>query len=982
MAVFGLPQVHEDDALRAVRAAAEMRAALARLNDELEREYGVRLANRTGVNTGEVVAGEVNAGQRLVTGDAVNVAARLEQAAPELEVLIGEATYRLVRHAVEVEALEPLAVKGKAERVPAYRLLRVLGATEALRPEEGVLVGREKELAALRGAFAEVATRSACRVATLAGEPGIGKSRLARELLAAVASEARVVRGRCLSYGQGITFWPLVEIVREAASLDATDPPEGAREKLASLLPAAPEVASRVAAAVGLADGEFSLDEIYRGARMFFERLASERPLVVFVDDVHWAEDAFLDLLEHLAGSAQAPILVLCAARPELFERRPGWAEARWAVAVALEPLSDEQSARVIDDRLGEGGLPDRVRQRLVQAADGNPLYVEQLISMLVDEGHLRRDNGRWEATDKLEQLAIPGTIQGLLAARLEVLAPEERAVIDAASVIGVEFEQDAVKHLAPETLDDRMASILGGLAEKQLIRRVPGERDDASPRFRFHHVLIRDTAYQGLLKRTRAALHERLVEWADRAHRELEYEEIVGYHLEQAHRYLVELSSGDERARAIGARACDVLTRAGGRTWRRGDVAATAGLLTRAIDLMEARDPRRAMLLLDIGDAMLLAGRYEEMEAALGRVSEVAAEAGDDRSALLAQLSLTTHRVVFDALGVDLDAALEKGRSALDRFQADGDDLGIARACRLLFHANEVQGQYGAAASVQERGIDPARRAGDVFLRFDLGNLALAHIRGPTPTSLGIARSRELLELARDDRLTAACISTELGLGHALRGEIELGRTLVQGAIAAFEESGHVRDTAEMRRDLAAVEALAGDWSASESAAREMYKIAVATGERALLAESAMLVGESLLRQGRPTDAEQFASIANAEAACLRRFPLTGLRRLQARLCASRGAYPDALRLSREAVRIAAGTDSLWARADALMDLAGVLDETGRPVDARKVLRQALRSYQQKEHLVGMERARALLAAGSATERATGCADALPTSA
>lgn len=407
------------------------------------------------------------------------------------------------------------------------------------------------------------------------------------------------------------------------------------------------------------------------------------------------------------------------------------------------------------------------------------------------------------------------------------------------------------------------------------------------------------------------------------------------------------------------------MLTRAGRRTWRRGDVAATAGLLTRAIDLMEAGDPRRAMLLLDIGDAMLLAGRYEEMEAALGRVSVVAAEAGDDRSALLAQLSLTTHRVVFDALGVDLDAALEQGRSALNRFQADGDDLGIARACRLLFHANEVQGQYGAAASVQERGIDPARRAGDVFLRFDLGNLALAHIRGPTPTSLGIARSRELLELARDDRLTAACISTELGLGHALRGETELGRSLVQGGIAALEESGHVRDTAEMRRDLAAVEALAGDWSASESASREMYKIAVATGERALLAESAMLVGESLLRQGRPTDAEQFASIASAEAAWLRRFPLTSLRRLQARLCASRGAYPDALRLSREAVRIAAGTDSLWARADALMDLAGVLDETGRPVDARKVLREALRSYQQKEHLVGEERARALLAAG-----------------
>jgi class 3 adenylate cyclase len=430
MAVFGLPQLHEDDALRAVRAAVEMRAALARLNGELEHEYGVRLANRTGVNTGDVVTGDVSAGQLLVTGEAVNVAARLEQAAPELEILIGERTYRLVRPAVEVEAVEPLVLKGKAERVPAYRVLRVLGAEDSLRTDDGVLIGREQELAALRGALAESAARRECRVAMLTGEPGIGKSRLVQELLATVASEARVVRGRCLSYGLGITFWPLLEIVRDAASLHPADPPELALEKLASLVPGAPDVARRVASAVGLAGDEFSLDEIYWGARNFFERLASEQPLVVFVDDVHWAEDAFLELIEYIAA-AQAQILIVCAARPELFDRRPGWRDAPWAISIPLEPLSSDQSARVIEDRLGEGRLPDRVRERLVRAAEGNPLYVEQLVSMLVEEGLLRRENGDWKAADELDELAIPGTIQALLGARLELLAPEERAVID-----------------------------------------------------------------------------------------------------------------------------------------------------------------------------------------------------------------------------------------------------------------------------------------------------------------------------------------------------------------------------------------------------------------------------------------------------------------------------------------------------------------------------------------------------------------------
>jgi tetratricopeptide (TPR) repeat protein len=583
---------------------------------------------------------------------------------------------------------------------------------------------------------------------------------------------------------------------------------------------------------------------------------------------------------------------------------------------------------------------------------------------MLVEEGLLRRENGDWKAADELSELAIPGTIQALLAARLEVLTPEERAVIAPASVIGMDFEQDAIVYLAPAAVRDRVASILDALVDKRLIRRV-SEVENAPTRFRFHHVLVRDTAYQGLLKRTRATLHERLVEWAHRVHRELEYEEIIGYHLEQAYRCLVEVSPGNERARAIARRASEVLAQAGRRTWRRGDVGATTGLLTRAIDLMDEDDSRRAMLLVDIGDAMILAGRHEEMETAHRQASEVAAAADDDRIALIARVSLTTSHVVFDALTVDLEAALEQGRRALGYFETAGDDLGIARACRLLFHAHEVRGEYGAAAAAQERGVEPARRAGDVFLRFDLGNVAHAHVRGPTPTSAGIARGRQLLPAAREDRLAAAFISGQLGVLYAMRGEIERGRAVLEDAIVDFEESGHVRDTAVIRGELALVEAIAGDWPASESAARKVYETAVATEERAFLAESATLVGESVLRQGRLTDAESFASVAEAGAASLRRFHLPGLRRLQAKLSARKGAYRDAERLVREALRIAAGTDSLWVQADTLIDLAEILERTGRHAEARKAIKRALRIYKRKEHLIGVEHAKGLLADG-----------------
>ena len=451
MAVFGLPVRHEDDALRAVRSALEMKAALAILAETLERDHAVRLDVAIGVSTGEVVAGDASLGQRLVTGDAVNVAARLEQAAESGEVLLGPATFALVRDVAEVEATEPLVLKGKSEPVPAYRLLAVRSADASRRRHEGAMVGREAEMTRLSGAFESAVADRVCRMVTLVGDAGVGKSRLTQEFLDSVAERARIVRGRCLPYGEGITFWPIVEVVGDAAGIEETDHPELAREKLRALV-GDEEVADRVAAAVGLLDAPFQVAELFWGIRRFFEILATDRPLAVLFDDIHWAEPTFLELIGRLIASTEdAPVMLLCTARQELLERQPSWAEGAGESRVVLTRLSDADAGQVIENMLGQAGLSERARSKVVDAAEGNPLFVEQLVSMLIDTGVLHLVGGRWEPTGDLDAIAIPPTIHALLAARLDQLPEDERAVVDPASVIGLVFAQSALQAIVDD---------------------------------------------------------------------------------------------------------------------------------------------------------------------------------------------------------------------------------------------------------------------------------------------------------------------------------------------------------------------------------------------------------------------------------------------------------------------------------------------------------------------------------------------------
>ncbi len=514
MAVFGTPQLHEDDALRAVRAALELRKAIEELG----------LEARIGINTGEVVAGS---GDALVTGDSVNVAARLEQAAEPGVILIGESTQRLLSGAVTSELAGPVEAKGKAEPLRAWRLVDVRADAEAVpRRLDSPLVGREREHAALRQAYDRAAQERSCHLFTILGAAGVGKSRLAAELVAEVRVRARVATGRCLPYGEGITYWPLHELLIDVDDERARPAQELLKAELSS-----PE-------------------ELFLIVRKLLETLAREQPLLVVFDDVHWADPTFLDLVDHVSDlSRDAPILLVCLARPDLLDQRPGWGGGKLnATSVLLEPLAEEDCERLISSFLGQSELEQEARSRILEAAEGNPLFVEEMLEMLIDDGLLERNNGSWVASRDLSEVAVPPTIQALLAARLDRLSDEERAVAQRGAVEGKVFHHGAVSELAPESIRRRLSAHLLSLVRKELVRPYEAEfaGEDA---YRFRHLLIRDAAYQSLSKADRAQLHERFASWLEGrlGGADEDYEEILGYHLEQAYRCRVELGSPDD---------------------------------------------------------------------------------------------------------------------------------------------------------------------------------------------------------------------------------------------------------------------------------------------------------------------------------------------------------------------------------------------------------------------------------------------------
>ena len=965
MAVFGLPAVHEDDALRAVRAAREMQQRLIEVNRQLEPRWGVRLENRTGVYTGEVVAGDASSGQRLVSGDTVNTAARLEQAAPASEVLIGEPTYELVRHAVEVETVEPLSLKGKAEEVPAYRLVSVAPPSASALRFEAPMVGRKGELRALQELRRVTERDGMCLVATIIGSAGVGKSRLIQEFLSSLPATAVVLRGRCLSYGDGVTFWPLAEALRAVAAIDDDLPKELALQRLLALCVGRADVADRLASLLGLSDAAYSLEETFWAARTLIESLGRSGPTVVCFDDIHWAEPTFLDLIEHLGEAGSAPALIVCSARAELLEARPTWGEGSRATRIDLVPLSDAETDEVVANIVGgPTGLPPELVERITSGAEGNPLFVEQMLSILVDRGLVGRANdGSWLVTGDISNISVPPTISALIAARLERLSMDDRTVLQEGAVIGLVFYERAVAAMSRAELSPIVPELMGRLVGRQLIRPHVADFMD-EPSYRFDHGLIRDAAYRSLLKRERADLHEGFVRWLEEraGDRATEVMEIVGYHLEQSARYLAELGPLDDHGRSLAASASKNLGDAGRRAFSRGDIPAAANLLDRAASLLPAGEHLRVELQLDLAEALADLGEFERSQALLTEALEVARARGDEILATNAALVQLFLRYTLDpeerSAGVVRDA-----ESAIPILEEAGDHPGLVRAWRLLGWVHGTACRYGAAERAVEHAVQHARLAGD--RRAETRNqmsLALAALYGPMPVAEAISISKSIAADVDDDRRAAGLVMGALAHLRALQGDFDQARALYTGARGTLRELGGQVMAATVSLDSGRVEVLAGRPDLAEAELRRDYEVLTAIGERYTRSTVAGLLADALLRQGKVDEALELSRTSEETAASDDVESQNLWRRVRAGVLTSQGELDAAVRLGREALALVAETDAPLLKGGTLVDLAEVVAAAGDTAQAIDLARQALALFEAKRDDADAATTRALL--------------------
>jgi class 3 adenylate cyclase/tetratricopeptide (TPR) repeat protein len=966
MAVFGIPVLHEDDSLRAVRAAHELGTAVTALNDELSGTGWPPISLRIGINTGEVVAGDPAVSQTLVTGDAVNVAARLEQAASAGEVVMGATTYRLVREAVEAEPIPALELKGKAEPVEAYRLLGIK-EHEPMRRHDTPLVGRQSELRILGEAFERAKREEACHLFTLLGSAGVGKSRLVHEFLQQVRSDAQVLRARCLPYGEGITFWPIVELAQAAAGINPADAAETARGKLETLLRDADErdaIIERVAAGIGLSESVVPAEEIFWGVRKLLEAIAQSQPLIVVIDDLHWAEPTMLDLIEHVADwSHEAPILLLAIARPEMLDARPHWGGGKMnATTILLEPLSAADSAALVGNLIGDEALAQAVQGRIGETAEGNPLFVEEFVAMLVDEGVLRRVNGGWQAAEDLSQVSVPPTVSALVAARLDRLEPSERDLIGRASVVGKVFQRSAVTELSPPERREDLGAQLMLLVRKELVRpdRSGTTGDEA---FRFRHILVRDAAYGSLPKEQRADLHARFAAWLEliAGERQIEYEEVIAFHLEQAHRYRTELGLTDELTRSLASSAASHLRSAGLRALGRHDPPAASNLLSRAVALLDD-DRQRGEILMHLAGSAVEEGDFPRAARLHEEVKAAAERAGDELLGMRAELEFLNWKALTDPAAdgsVILGLADRVEALAIERGEKSGTiAAGFARAEAYLTRCRWMD-QLAAIERAREL-LDPHE---DPRLWLRSSALLSNSLRwGPTPAAEAIER----IEAVNwgDDPQDAGRLGFTAPL-LAMLGRVDEARGRSRASREYLEERGLRMRVGDHGLVVGTVEDMAGDLEAADRAFAEAIGILQSIGETGVLSTLAAMRAMVLYRLGRRQETEAAIRLAQETGAPNDIATQVHWRIAAAQLAADDGRLADAERIIGEAVELVEPTDYLELRGGAFEALAHVEARAGRPDGWKAALERALSEHDRKGNLVSARRIRDQLAAG-----------------
>jgi DNA-binding SARP family transcriptional activator/tetratricopeptide (TPR) repeat protein len=914
MAAFGIPISHEDDALRAARAALDIRVGIAALNEQLADEHGVAIEIRIGLEAGEVVTTPTDARQRLVTGEAVGIAAKLEAAAGSEEIVVGELAGRLIDHAAVLQPLGEVEIKGKREPVLAYRLdeLRPVAPVFEQR-QDAKLVGRRRELAALRRSLKRAVAGSTARVALVVGSPGVGKSRLAAELTRRTKG-ITPLWGRCLAYGEGITYWPLREVLEQAEN----------REERAAVLAALDAETPPPAA------------EIAWLFRRFCEASARERPLVLVFDDVHWAEPTFLELVEHLADKGTGPIAVVCVARDELLEERPSFLEGRGnADRILLDVLSDDDADTLVDG-LGGAILESDQRARIVEAAEGNPLFLEQLLALALEGG--------------LAERPFPETIQALLAARLDRLGPGERAVLERGAVVGKEFAADDVIALLDPDAAPSAQAHLESLAGRGFVRP---RGDDA---FRFRHILVQEAVYRAAPKRLRAELHEHYADRLDTESPDLpDIDEFVGFHLEQAYRLRTELGESDRRTERLAEDGGRRLGDAGIRAAKRGDMPASVGLLRRSTSILPSHMSLHSELLCDLGIMLDVSGESGYTGDVLHRAIEESMAAGERRVEVRARMEIEYFELPRSS-GATADALLEATSAAIPVLEAAEDHRGLGRAWLLAGWVHGARrGCHKAREEAAERALASYKRS-TWPTSICLGEIAVALYYGPTSVPAAVERCESLLRTEVTTRHGRANVETYLAGLVAQAGDFDRARTLLESARATFDDLG--QRTAAVGYSgviLGDVELLADDAVAAEAVLRWVCDELERTRSFSRLASRAGDLAEALYRQGRIDEAAEWVAVGERHSAIDDVDARTLWMPVHAKVKAQRGDFDEATARALEMVALVETTDGLNRQAAAHLALGEVLSLAGRVRDADSAYERAVELFRRKGNRAGV---------------------------
>ncbi|HET7482661.1 MAG TPA: AAA family ATPase, partial [Actinomycetota bacterium] len=868
------------------------------------------------------------------------------------------------------EPVEPLELKGKSEKMPAFRLVKVLQSSGPARHDDTPFVGRERELTRMQEVFSRVIEEKTCHLVTVLGPAGVGKSRITTEFVEWLEDRAAVATGNCLPYGDGITFWPLAEAVKDAAKVSDADSPEEARRKIGAVVGDDQDseiVTSRIEMALGLVDAAAEAQEVFWAVRRFFETAAAARPLVVVFDDIHWAEPTFLDLIEYLVGWSKGfPILIVCLARNEFLENRPTWGSGQAnATTISLEPLTKDDAEDLIEQLVRAAEIPLSLKRQIVEVTEGNPLFVGETIRMMVDDGVLVQDGDKWKVAGGIESVSVPGTIQALVAARLDRLDNEERQVIGRGSVIGRIFWWSAISQLTPANLRGSVAGHLQTLVRRELIApeqsSFPGE--DA---FRFSSALVTDAAYQGMAKKLRADLHEAFTTWLEQkaGERLREFEEILGYHLERAYTYRKELGALDDSARAIAERAATALGSAGRRALARSDMPAAENLLSRAVNVLDENDPRRVELLLDLFAAVMESEGLEKAAQVMSSAVESAERTGDER--LQARAAIQQRYFEFYSESVEgwKDSAIATAERSVPVFEAAGDEIGLTQAYLLMAEAHWAESDYGEVERLLDAALGHAQKSGSVKDEAKiLGWLPYVAFWGPTHTEQALKLCEAVLKLGEGNRMVEAKTVLSIAGLEAMRGDFDKARGSVAKAMAIFEDLGLGFTHAAARQMSGLIEDLAGDTAAAEREYRLGFDALEAMGDKGYLPSFAAYVGEALFDLGRFDEAETFTSLAERSFAADDEEAKADWGPVRAKLLLHAGDGAGAEKLAREVVAMASTNDDVFDHADALMDLAEILASAARTDDATQAATEALSLFEKKGVVCEVDRAQRFLA-------------------